>query len=85
MGLGCQILLGFGGVLVFQRRAQRAFGSMYIHCESRRMRPISSEMAAPRRPKLTGCIKGMSENGLAKEFFRYTNVLRNTSLQSPEC
>ena len=29
MGLGCQILLGFGGVLVFQRRAQRAFGGMY--------------------------------------------------------
>ena len=74
MGLGCQILLGFGGVLVFQRRAQRAFGSMYIHCESRRMRPISSEMAAPRRPKFTGCVEGMSEIVPAKEFFRYIHV-----------
>ena len=30
---------------------------------------ISSEMAAPRRPKLTGCVEGMSEIVLAKDFF----------------
>ena len=35
---------------------------------------VSSEMAAPRGPKLTGCVEVMSEIVLPKDFFRYINV-----------
>ena len=44
----------------------------YVHCESFCVNPISSEMAAPRKPKLTGCVESMSQMGLTKNFYLST-------------
>ena len=48
----------------------------------------TKQMAGSRRPKLTGCVEGMSQIVLAKEIFWFVQIcqcLRNSLLQSPEC
>ena len=40
-------------------------------------------MAAPRRPKLSGCVEGMSEIVLAKEFF-YPSTFKKLTFAVPK-
>ena len=69
----CIMVLSFDSTQALRRmklsKGERSEPLRYLHDESCRSGAISSQMAAPGRPILTGCAEGMGEMALAKEFF----------------